>query len=271
MIAARNGKPIAFTGGTRWRARRRRPQRRRATARGAARPRPADLARGTNQSGVRLYNERLVLSLIRRHGSLPKAEIARLTGLSAQTITVIIRQLESDGLVASQGRQRGKIGQPSVPFALNPDGAFSLGLKIGRRSTDLVLMDLIGGVRQALHEPIPIPSPARPPRLRHARHRRAHQAASAPAQPPRITGIGIAAPFELWNWEEQIGAPRAVLERGGASTSPAEIGRHLSAGRSISATTRPPPAAPSSSSAIPATTSTSSISSSARSSAAASS
>ena len=32
----------------------------------AARPRPADLARGTNQSGVRLYNERLVLSLIRR-------------------------------------------------------------------------------------------------------------------------------------------------------------------------------------------------------------
>jgi hypothetical protein len=29
------------------------------------------LSRGTNQSGVRLYNERLVLSLIRRHGNLP--------------------------------------------------------------------------------------------------------------------------------------------------------------------------------------------------------
>ncbi len=53
----------------------------------AVRPRTRDLARGTNQSGVRLYNERLVLSLIRRHASLPKAEIARLTGLSPQTIT----------------------------------------------------------------------------------------------------------------------------------------------------------------------------------------
>ena len=36
----------------------------------AARPRPPDLARGTNQSGVRLYNERLALSLIRRHGAV---------------------------------------------------------------------------------------------------------------------------------------------------------------------------------------------------------
>ena len=35
--------------------------------------------RGTSQTGVRIYHERLVLSLIRTHGSLPKAEIARLT------------------------------------------------------------------------------------------------------------------------------------------------------------------------------------------------
>ena len=36
-------------------------------------------SRGTNQIGVRLYNERLVMSLIRRHGELPKADRARLT------------------------------------------------------------------------------------------------------------------------------------------------------------------------------------------------
>ena len=50
--------------------------------------------RGTNQIGVRLYNERLVLSLIRRHGELPKADIARLTGLSPQTISIIMNQLD---------------------------------------------------------------------------------------------------------------------------------------------------------------------------------
>ena len=47
----------------------------------------------SNKAGVRLYNERVALSLIRRHGSLPKAEIAQITGLSAQTVSLIVRQL----------------------------------------------------------------------------------------------------------------------------------------------------------------------------------
>ena len=51
---------------------------------------PGGFSRGTNQIGVRLYNERLVLSLIRQHKSLPKADIARLTGLSPQTISLIM-------------------------------------------------------------------------------------------------------------------------------------------------------------------------------------
>ena len=37
---------------------------------------------GADQSGVRVYNERLVLSLARRHGQLSKIEVARMTGLS---------------------------------------------------------------------------------------------------------------------------------------------------------------------------------------------
>ncbi len=181
-------------------------------AAGAARPRTADFARGTNQSGVRLYNERLVLSLIRRHGSVPKAEIARQTGLSAQTITVIMRQLEKDGLVLKQVAQRGKIGQPSVPFALNPEGAFSLGLKIGRLRNDLVLIDFLGNIRAAIDEAGSYPTPAGViafvaegiPKL---------TTALGPVQAKRITGLGIAAPFELWNWEGEIGAPRDVLDQ----------------------------------------------------------
>ena len=63
-------------------------------------PRPA--SRGTNQIGVRFYNERLVLSLIRRHGELPKADIARMTGLSPQTISIIMNQLTLDGLLQAR-------------------------------------------------------------------------------------------------------------------------------------------------------------------------
>ena len=84
--------------------------------------------RGTKQADLRAYNERLLLSLIRRHGSLTKAETSRLTGLSAQAISVIIRRLEEDGLVQRGKVLRGKIGQPSTPMALAADGAFSLGV-----------------------------------------------------------------------------------------------------------------------------------------------
>lgn len=169
------------------------------------------LARGTSQNGVRLYNERLALSLIRRHGSLPKAEIARLTGLSAQTVSVIVRQLEQDELLRKEKPQRGKVGQPLVPFSLNPDGAFTIGLKVGRRSGDLVLLDLVGQVRGKLHKPYGFPQPSTitefvrdgvPLLLEQLQ----------PQQRSKVAGLGIAAPFELWNWEEAAGAPRDVLE-----------------------------------------------------------
>ena len=105
------------------------------------------MQRGTNQSGMRDSNERLVLSLVRRQGALSKTDIARMTGLSAQTVSVIMRKLEDDGLLRRGEPQRGKIGQPSVPMSLDPEGAYFLGLKIGRRSAELVLIDFLGQVR----------------------------------------------------------------------------------------------------------------------------
>ena len=169
------------------------------------------LARGTSQNGVRLYNERLALSLIRRHGSLPKAEIARLTGLSAQTVSVIVRQLETDQLLVKETPQRGKVGQPLVPFSLNPDGAFSIGLKIGRRSGDLILLDLTGKVRRKVHQPYLFPTPERLLDFVTVGLQELLLDLS-PTQRDRICGLGVAAPFELWNWEEAVGAAHEVLE-----------------------------------------------------------
>ena len=168
------------------------------------------LSRGTTQSGVRLYNERLVLSLIRLHGQLPKAEIARLTGLSAQTVSVIVRQLEADGLLKRRSPQRGKVGQPLVPFELDPEGAFSIGLKVGRRSGDLMLMDLAGGVRRTIHRPYSFPAPLE--LLAFVKSGVGELLSGlSPHQQQRISGLGIAAPFELWNWAEEVGAPSDVL------------------------------------------------------------
>ncbi len=50
--------------------------------------------RGSSPADVRVHNEQLVLTLVRRRGALAKAELARLTGLSPQTASVIMRKLE---------------------------------------------------------------------------------------------------------------------------------------------------------------------------------
>ena len=56
-------------------------------------------AGGANQAGVRLYNERLLLSLVRRFGPVSKIEVARLTGLSVQSTSAIMNRLQAEGLL----------------------------------------------------------------------------------------------------------------------------------------------------------------------------
>ncbi|MCP3476824.1 ROK family transcriptional regulator [Bradyrhizobium sp. CCGUVB1N3] len=185
------------------------------TAPGAGANPPVTLmggSRGTTQTGVRLYNERLILSLIRRHRSLAKVEIARLTGLSTQTTTVIINRLEADGLLLAGEPQRGRIGQPSVPYSLNPDGAFGLGLMIGRRSSDLVLMDFIAGIRARRRTIYAFPLPE--DIMAFAEREMPNLLAAVPENlQGRISGIGVAMPFELWNWEADLQTPPGVLGR----------------------------------------------------------
>lgn len=167
--------------------------------------------RGSNQSGMRAWNERLVLSLVRRHGALAKSDIARMTGLSAQTVSVIMRALEQDGLLRRGEPIRGRIGQPSVPMSLEADGALFFGLKIGRRSADLALIDFLGRVRGArrrvyryptpdavadfVAEALPALTAGLPPRLR-----------------DRVGGLGVAMPFQLWSWVQDIGAPQSEMD-----------------------------------------------------------
>ncbi|HEX2525739.1 MAG TPA: ROK family transcriptional regulator [Geminicoccus sp.] len=168
-----------------------------------------DLGGSINQSAGRLYNERTILSLIRQRRSLPKAEIARLTGLSAQTVSVIINQLEAEGLLRRQSPQRGRVGQPSVPISLDPEGAFSFGMKLGRRSSDLILMDFCGTIRASLRETYPYPTPSRLQSFLDRGCRSLLMRLTA-GQARRVRGLGVGAPFDLWSWEPEVGAPADV-------------------------------------------------------------
>ena len=167
--------------------------------------------RGSSQGGLRQYNERVVLQAIRNHGALPGAELARLTKLTPQTISLITKRLLDDGLLLRGALLRGKVGQPSVPLALNPDGAFSIGIKLGRRSLDMLLVDFTGAVRarRSLDYDFPTPEAVLAEiglRLEEFR------ALLGPAGLERLQGVGIAAPLSLGGWQTLLGveAERAL-------------------------------------------------------------
>ncbi len=167
------------------------------------------LPRGTNQAGMRAQNERLVLSLVRRHGALARSEIARMTGLSAQTVSVIMRHLEADRLLRRGIPQRGRVGQPLVPMSLDPEGAFFIGAKIGRRSFETVLVDFVGGVRH--HRSVRYAYPVVEEVVALVLAEVAACEAILGERTGRIAGVGLAMPFELWSWAEEIGAPVAEM------------------------------------------------------------
>ena len=59
--------------------------------------------RGSNQMGMRQFNERVVLQALRVHGSRPKAELARLTGLTARINTAgAVEFVYAGGAVAAE-------------------------------------------------------------------------------------------------------------------------------------------------------------------------
>ena len=163
--------------------------------------------RGGDQGGLRAYNRRMIMTLIRQAGALPKSEIARATGLTAQSASVIVNELLAEGLVRKGKKVRGRVGQPTTPISLDPNGASAIGVKIGRRSLELALIDLCGTV--VLRDEVAYDAP-RHGAVMEALDTRLDVLLDA-ADRDRLTGIGIAAPGHLSEWGDVMGLDRAEL------------------------------------------------------------
>ena len=116
---------------------------------------------GTNLIYTKQYNLRIVLEVIRLFGPLSRADVARRTELTGQTVSNLVRELMDYGLVyeAEQQRREGR-GAPSMALAINPDGAFAVGLDLDHDHLTGVLLDLCGTVRQRRHVVLDAPTPA---------------------------------------------------------------------------------------------------------------
>ncbi|PQA84034.1 serine/threonine protein kinase [Limnohabitans sp. TS-CS-82] len=169
--------------------------------------------RGSNHTGMRQFNERTVLRAIRHEGAIPKADLARLTQLSSQTVSIIVNRLLEDGLLIKQDRIRGKIGQPSVPLAINPDGAYSIGLQVGRRSLEVVVTDFLGQMRHQWQHNYPYPSPTEVlPKIKEGL--KLMQKRMGAEAWKRAVGIGLSAPLAMHQWGDLMGkkAQKAMVD-----------------------------------------------------------
>ena len=118
---------------------------------------------------------------------------------------------------------RGKVGKPSIPMGLAANGAFAFGIKIGRRSADLILMDFKGGTRGEMQ--ITYDYPIKQTVLAFLQDGLLNLTNQLSAsEQARICGIGVAAPFEFWNWNASIDAPSNALRAWREVDLVAEIG-----------------------------------------------
>ena len=97
-------------------------------------------------SGLRINNERAVLTAIATNPGHSAAEVARVTGLGAQSVSRIVVELEATGLVRRGEARRGQRGQPATPLYVDPNGVFVVGCEIGWRHYHILIRNFTGQV-----------------------------------------------------------------------------------------------------------------------------
>ena len=170
------------------------------------------LGQGGNSAVIRHYNERVILTALRRMGEASKADLARRVNLTQNAAGQIVKGLEQQRLICTAGKRTGLRGQPATLMSLDPDGAYAIGIEIGRLSSDSVLMDFSGRVLVARQSPASVAhAPGRAVRRDGGRGRPARGAAAGhPAAADRRGHRGAVQPRKL---AQRAGHPGRHLRR----------------------------------------------------------
>jgi predicted NBD/HSP70 family sugar kinase len=99
------------------------------------------------------YSQRLVAEVLLHRAPLSRAELARETGLSKQTISLVIADLEAEGWVHTVGISKGAVGRAAVSYDLSRRAALSIGVDLGGTKASVAIADLVGDTIGELTEP----------------------------------------------------------------------------------------------------------------------
>ena len=152
-------------------------------------------------------NERKLLATVRKHGVMPRHKLVEHVDVTAQAIGQMVRKLDQHRLLVHHKAVKVGLGQPPKPMSIHADGAFSIGIKVGRRRTDVLLVDLLGKVREhhTVHYAFPVVASLLPQIEAHLSTMQAALTASSQV----LIGVGVAAPFALGGWHKLLGLSEA--------------------------------------------------------------
>lgn len=101
-----------------------------------------------------------VLEKIRNDGPISRAGIAKITGLSRSTCSILADELLSEGLIIELGKDTSSGGRKPILLQMNYDGLFAIGIKVMQGSIISGLVDLGGNIR-GIHTQTLTPNPGK--------------------------------------------------------------------------------------------------------------
>lgn len=147
-----------------------------------------------NRDLMRAINRFKILQTIRDQQSISRIEISRHTGLSPASVTGITADLIAEGLLIERETGLSEGGRRPILLALNPEGAFTLGLYLSIQGIRTVIVNLEAAILAEHTLPLEIRdyTPEEiTDKIAQAAHACIWQAGLAKKQ---ISGVGIAIP-----------------------------------------------------------------------------
>jgi len=91
---------------------------------------------------ARQFSQRAVMEAIIQCGPISRASISRQTGLSKQTVSEVMRELETEGWVRESGRTGGHVGRTALNYELVPDAAYLIAVDLGGTKVRVAISDM---------------------------------------------------------------------------------------------------------------------------------
>jgi predicted NBD/HSP70 family sugar kinase len=151
------------------------------------------MARGSNLTRLGGFNQTVLFDAIRRApAGISRVELVSETGLTAQTVSNIVRRLLDEGLVVEGGRVQSAVrGKPRTLVRVRPEARHALGVHVDPATLTVVLIDVAGEGRRT-------PQAQRPEDVVAVVADEVQRVlAASDVDPATVLGLGVAAPGPL--------------------------------------------------------------------------